>query len=171
MKTLTRIPRFPLSAAGFFAAFLLLGGLTGWASPAAAEQAIVGSWRTEVTVTDPFFDQFTGLDTYDQAGTVVSSNAPDGVNSTGHGAWSVLPQGEANDDGNDFAETALFEVIDSTAFPPGAQYVKVLGEIKIVTHDFMTGSFVVQFLDANFNVLFSASGTTERTRIVVEPLP
>ncbi len=104
-----------------FAAIVLVGSLLGPFSPAFANQVIVGSWRTVVTITFPFVDEFTGLDSYTRDGTAIASNSPDGSTSTGHGAWERLPDGEEND----FAETVLFTVFDPSAFPPGSHYTTV----------------------------------------------
>ncbi len=150
-----------------FAAIVLVGSLVGLSSPAFANQVIVGSWRTVVTITFPFVDEFTGLDSYTRDGTAIASNSPDGSTSTGHGAWERLPDSEEND----FAETVLFTVFDPFAFPPGTEFVKVRGEMKVVSRDEMAGIFIVEFLDAGFSVLFSASGTRLHTRIGVEPMP
>ncbi len=109
----------------------------------------------------------TGLDSYTRDGTAISSNSPDGSTSTGHGAWERLPEVEEND----FAETVLFSVLDPFAFPPGTEFVKVRGEMKVVSRDEMTGIFIVEFLDAGFTVLFSGTGTRLHTRIGVEPMP
>ena len=150
-----------------FTAIVLVSSLLGLSSPAFANEVIVGSWRTVVTITDPFVDEFTGLDSYTRDGTAIASNAPDGSGSTGHGAWERLPGSEEND----FADTALFTVVDPFAFPPGTEFVKVRGEMKVVSRNEMTGTFIVEFLDAGFTVLFSATGTRLHTRIGVEPMP
>ena len=151
-----------------FTAIVLVSSLLGLSSPAFAKPVIVGSWQTVVTVTDPpGFDQFTGLDSYLRDGTAIASNAPDGANSTGHGVWKRLKGFKEND----FAETVLFSVVDPSVFPPGAAFVKVRGEMKVESKNEMTGPFIVEFLDADFNVLFSASGTRLHTRIRFEPMP
>ena len=150
-----------------FTAIVLVSSLVGLSSPAFANQVIVGSWRTVVTITFPFVDEFTGLDTYTRDGTAIASNSPDGSTSTGHGAWERLSDSEEND----FAETVLFTVFDPFAFPPGTEFVKVRGEMKVVSRDEMTGIFIVEFLDAGFSVLFLASGTRLHTRIEFEPMP
>ena len=150
-----------------FTAIVLVSSLLGLSSPAFAKKVIVGSWQTVVTVTDPCCDQFTGLDSYLRDGTAIASNAPDGVNSTGHGVWKRLRGFEEND----FAETVLFSVVDPSAFPPGTAFVKVRGEMKVESKNEMTGSFIVEFLDAGFNVLAFATGTRLHTRIEFEPLP
>ena len=57
---------------------------------------------------------------------------------------------------------------DSILVPPGTAFVKVRGEQSFVSVDVMEGIFVVDFLDEDFNVIASASGTRRFTRIEVE---
>ena len=62
-------------------------------------------------------------------------------------------------------------VFDDVCCFPGTAFTKVRGELSFVSADVMEGIFTVDFLDADFNLLGSFSGTRKHTRIEVERLP
>jgi hypothetical protein len=137
----------------------------------AASQAIVGSWYMTVT-SETFPVPFRGMITFSEGGGVVASaqgdvllQAPPGVPpiaTAAHGAWLRTSNRE-------FLYTFRQIFYNADGSYAGGAKVRNAASIDI-SGDAMSGELVVQYYDANDQVVFTGAGTFTGTRIVAEAL-
>ena len=136
-----------------------------------ASQAIVGSWYLTVT-SETFPVPFRGMVTMSEGGGVVASaqgdvllQAPPGVPpvaTAAHGAWSRTANREFL-----FTFRQIFYTADGT-YAGGA---KISNDATLDAFgNSMSGQLVVDYYDANDQVVFTGTGTFTATRIVAEGL-
>ena len=136
----------------------ILGPQPSRADDGGGDPRIQGSWL--VTVTIPGGPPpFRSLETFAGGGAFVatSSEPPSAVNSA-HGTWARVSHGQ-------FHLTFLEFQYDANGVHSG--YLRVRETRRLESGgDTFDGTGTVEFLDGEFNVLFSADVTTHGTRIV-----
>jgi hypothetical protein len=150
------------------------------AAPAAfaGERKIEGSWVTLVTATDPpGLPAMQGLMTFTRDGGVLESRRlyvppPFGplLETGGHGAWERVAHHEVL--------VKFIFLLQAAPNHPVLQNGEPLGTDNIFMRvrvdqsgDTFTGTFVSQARDPQGNLVFTAQGTVQGTRIRPEPLP
>lgn len=128
----------------------------------APEKTVVGSWF--VTVTPTVLPPFVGLTTFSADGGLSETNAltlASSLESPGHGQWIRIKPRR-------YAVTFVnLEVNPDGSF---AGIGKVRSTITLgQTGNDWSGTFQVELLDPDGNLLFSDNGTVSATRITVEP--
>lgn len=136
-----------------------------------SSQAIVGSWQLTVT-SDTFPVPFRGLITMSEGGGVIASaqgdillQPPPGVPpvaTAAHGAWLRTSNREFL-----FTFRQVLYTADGT-YAGGAK-IRNAGALDAFGNS-MTGQLIVQYYDANDQVVFTGTGTFTGTRIVAEGL-
>ncbi len=136
-----------------------------------ASQAIVGSWYLTVT-SETFPVPFKGMVTMSEGGGVVASaqgdvllQPPAGVPpvaTAAHGAWARSSNREFL-----FTFRQIFYTADGTY--AGAAKIRNAATLDAAGNS-ISGQLVVQFYDANDEVVFTGTGSFTGTRIVAENL-
>lgn len=136
-----------------------------------SSQAIVGSWQVTVT-SETFPVPFRGLITLNEGGGVIASaqgdvllQPPAGVPpvaTAAHGAWTRI-----SNRGFLFTFRQIFYTADGT-YAGGA---KIRNAVTLDAFgNSMAGHLIVQYYDANDQLVFTGAGTFTGTRIVAEGL-
>ena len=144
---------------------------TALESSLGASQAIVGSWNLTVT-SETFPVPFRGLVTLSEGGGVIASaqgdvllQPPPGVPpvaTAAHGAWAKTSNREFL-----FTFRQIYYTADGT-YAGGA---KIRNAAVIdASGSNMSGQLIVEYYDANDQVVFTGNGTFTGTRIVAEVL-
>ena len=136
-----------------------------------SSQAIVGSWNITVT-SETFPVPFRGMVSFSEGGAVVASaqgdillQAPPGVPpiaTAAHGAWLRTSNREYL-----FTFRQIFYNLDGS-YAGGAK-IRNAATLDAFSNN-MSGQLIVNYYDANDEVVFTGSGTFTGTRIVAEPL-
>jgi hypothetical protein len=154
-------------------AMLLAGSSFGQARESAisANQAIVGSWSMTVT-SDTFPVPFRGMVTFAEGGGVVASaqgdvllQAPPGVPpvaTAAHGAWLRTSNRE-------FLFTFRQIFYDANGDYAGGAKIRNAATIDAFGSS-LTGHLIVQYYDANDQLVFTGAGSFVGSRIVAETL-
>ncbi len=136
-----------------------------------ASQAIVGSWYLTVT-SETFPVPFKGMITFSEGGGLVASaqgdillDAPAGVAPIGtaaHGAWTRTSN-------RHFLFTFRQILYNADGSYAGGAKIRNAGRLDS-SGNHMSGQLVVQYYDANDQVVFTGAGAFTGTRIVAESL-
>jgi len=166
------VPRFlAVSAIVFFLAAV---------TPAAEadDRKIEGSWLTLVTATDPpGLPPFQGLMTFTRTGEVLESRRlyvppPFGplLETGGHGAWERAAHDDILVKFIFLVQAAPNHPVLQNGEPLGTDNIHMRLDVDRGGQTF-SGTFVSQARDPQGNLLFTARGTVQGTRIRPEPLP
>ena len=161
MKTKILQKTFLSLTAGFAAALAFVA--FGAPLPTANTQTLAGAWNTTIVFDDPSLPGCTtpGLDTSD--GGIVAQGC-DVSYSPGYGQWRRIGHSE-------FAVTFI-----GVVFGPAGTGITNTYKVRATLHmsqdgQTSSGPFLTEVFALDGTLLFSATGTVNRQRVAVEPLP